>query len=354
MLRAEFKGATRIDLLESDTFIKYKTRPELLREELRDHPKEQWIILDEIQKVPPLLDEVHGLIESRQLKFGLCVSSARKLKRGHANLLGGRAIRRELLGLSAVELDIQFDLKRMLNHGTLPLIYDSETPKDLLRSYCADYLKEEIAAEGLVRNLPQFSYFLEAASLSDTEQLNFATIARDVGVSAPTVRNYFEILEDTLIGNFVQAYRHRPKRRLELSPKFYFFDIGVVNFLAKRGSIEFGSELFGKAFENWLHHELQVYRSVEAPDLDFSYWRTSSQIEVDFILNKMEFAIEVKGTERIRSDHLKGLREVKEDYPSLKRRVIVCLEKVRRKTEDGIEILPYMDFLEELWGGRFL
>jgi predicted AAA+ superfamily ATPase len=352
LLREELKNATRIDLLESDTFIKYRTRPELLRQELAHHSPSRWIVIDEIQKVPALLDEVHNLIESRGFKFALCGSSARKLKRGHANLLGGRAIRRELLGLSAVEIGPAFDLNRMLNQGTLPLIYNSPSPKDLLRSYCADYLKEEVAAEGLVRNLPLFSYFLESASLSDTEQLSFATLARDVGVSAPSVRNYFEILEDTLIGNFLPAYRYRPKRRLELSPKFYFFDVGIVNFLAKRGTIEPGSELYGKAFENWVHHELRVYRNTVDPDLELSYWRTSSKLEVDFIINRMSTAIEAKGTARIRQDHFKGLIEVKKDHPSLKRRIVVCLEKTRRTTEEGIEVLPYSEFLKELWAGK--
>lgn len=351
LLKEHFPNALYIDLLKSDLFIQYQSRPHLLREELRAHSSGQWVIIDEIQKVPLLLDEVHWLIENQGLKFGLCGSSARKVKRGHANLLGGRALRRELTGLTAKELGKDFDLIQILNKGYLPSVYTSSHSRDKLRSYCTDYLKEEIAAEGLVRNLPYFTNFLEAAVLSDTEQVNFATIARDVGVSAPTIKSFFEILEDTMLGRFLPAYRNHPKRRLETTPKFYFFDVGIVAQLAKRGAVEPGSELFGKAFENWVHHELRAYQSYQNPDLELSHWKTSSQVEVDFVLGKMEVAIEAKGTERLRSDHLKGLKEIAKDYPKIKKRMVVCLEKTARTTEDGIEILPYSNFIDRLWSG---
>lgn len=354
LLRESLPDAFWVDLLRSDTFVKYQAEPHRLREELSRWPKEKWVVIDEVQKAPLLLDEVHWLIENRRLRFALCGSSARKLKRGHANLLGGRALRRELLGLTAHEIGPDFNLERALNHGCLPAIYTSDSPRDKLRSYCADYLKEEIAAEGIVRNLPAFSRFLESAALTDTEQLSFSTLARDLGVSAPTVKNYFEILEDTLIGRMLPTYRLKPKRRLELTPKFYFFDVGVVAQLARRGPVTLGSELFGKAFESWFHHELRAYQAYQNPDLEISYWKTSSGIEVDFILGKMEVAIEVKGTDRVRSDHFKGLRAVTEDYRKIRRKILVCCEDRPRMTEDGIEVLPCRNFLQELWAGKIV
>lgn len=355
MLHLSFPKAVWVDLLLSENFIKYQQDPSRLRQELMSKPRDQeWVVIDEVQKIPGLLDEVHWLIENYRLKFALCGSSARKLKRGHANLLGGRALRRELFGLTAVELGNAFDLEKILNRGFLPNHFENEDYADRLRSYCSDYLKEEIFAEGLVRNLPAFSAFLTVASFSDTEQVSFSNIASDVGVSAPTIKSYFEILEDTLIGQFVPAYRKRPKRRTQSSPKFHFFDVGVVNSLAKRKYVEKGSELFGKALENWVFHELRCFKAYNAPDLEISYWRLSDGREVDFILNDLECAIEVKGSEKISDKHLKGLRELKMEYPGVKRRIIVSTEAVSRVTSDGIEILSIKDFIARLWVGDFI
>ena len=205
-----------------------------------------------MQKVPALLDEVHWLHEHRKIRFALCGSSARKVRRGAANLLGGRAVRYELHGLTAAEIGKDVDLVRLLNHGYLPTHYESDRPERLLASYVGDYLKEEVAAEGLVRNLPVFSAFLNAAALSDGDLVNFANIARDCGVSGHTVKGHFGILEDTLLGRWLPAYTKRPKRRVVAAPKFYFSDVGVVNHLARRGRMQPGGELFGKAFENWV------------------------------------------------------------------------------------------------------
>lgn len=352
LLHLSFPGAIWIDLLRSENFIKYQQEPSRLRQELLGLKKStEWVVIDEVQKNPELLDEVHWLIENSNLKFALCGSSARKLKRGHANLLGGRALRRELFGLTATELGVDFDLEKILNRGYIPNHFKNSDFADRLRSYCSDYLKEEIFAEGLVRNLPAFSTFLNVASFSDTEQVEFSSIASDVGVSAPTIKSYFEILEDTLIGQFVQAYRKRPKRRIQTSPKFYFFDVGVVNALAKRKSLEKGSELFGKAFENWIFHELRCFKSYKDPDMDITYWKLTEGREVDFILNDLDCAIEVKSSDRIVDKHLKGLRELKSEHPQVKRRIVVCTERVSRKTLDGIEILNIPDFIQQLWNG---
>ena len=282
-------------------------------------------MIDEVQKVPALLDEVHWLIENRGHHFALCGSSARKVRRGAANLLGGRAVRYELRGLTAAELGDAFDLSRVLNHGYLPRIYQAARPRRLLDAYVADYLREEVAAEGLVRNLPSFSGFLDAAALSDGEMVNFANIARECGVSSPTAKAYFEILEDTLLGRWLPAYRRRRKRRVIGAPKFYFADVGVVNRLTRRGALAPGAPLYGKAFENWVFHELSACIEYREWDLELSYWRLPSGIEVDFILGDMEVAVEAKATARITRDHLRGLRTLADEHPGA-RRIVVCLE----------------------------
>jgi predicted AAA+ superfamily ATPase len=222
----------------------------------------------------------------------------------------------------------------------------------LLDAYVGDYLKEEVAAEGLVRNLPVFSEFLSTAALSDTEIVNFSNIARECGVSGHTVKSYFGILEDTLLGRWLPAYRRRPKRRVIGAPKFYFADVGVVNRLALRGELLPGSELYGKAFENWVFHELVVCDACSEADAKLAYWRLASGIEVDFVVNDMQLAVEAKASARITSDHLKGLRHLARDHPRVGRRVVVCLEPKARRTDDGIEILPAATFIRRLWRGE--
>lgn len=350
LLHASYPGALWIDLLQTEVLHKYATAPHTLREELLQSGT-SFVVVDEVQKVPALLDEIHWLIENRKVTFALCGSSARKLKRGHGNLLGGRAVRFELFGFSARELGDSFDLVRMLNHGTLPRMYQSERPIRLQHAYVADYLKEEVMDEGLVRKLPPFSGFLNAAALSDTEQINYTNIARELGVSRETVRSYFEILSDTLIARMLPAYRKRPKRRLSVADKFYFHDVGVVNVLARRGHLQPGSELFGKAFENWVFHELCCYNAYCERFAVFHYWRLSTGAEVDFIVNDLACAIECKSSSNVHHAHLKGLREIKVEHPAVGRRIVVSCVPVSRKTDDGIEIFGVADFLEELWSG---
>ena len=347
LLRETYPDAVWIDLLKADEYRRYLERPELLREEMAEGARPAQVVIDEVQKVPALLDEVHWLHEHRKIRFALCGSSARKVRRGAANLLGGRAVRYELHGLTAAEIGKDFDLVRLLNHGYLPTHYESDRPERLLASYVGDYLKEEVAAEGLVRNLPVFSAFLNAAALSDGDLVNFANIARDCGVSGHTVKGHFDILEDTLLGRWLPAYTRRPKRRVVAAPKFYFSDVGVVNHLARRGGLQPGGELFGKAFENWVLHELLAYNAYSESFAELSYWRLASGIEVDFIVGHMDVAIEAKASARITADHLKGLRHLRADHPSV-RRVVVCLEPKRRVTEDGIEIMPAHVFTAEL------
>ena len=356
LLRATYPEATRIDLLRTDEYVRYLQRPGLLRDELRDAAPGTLTLIDEVQKVPALLDEVHWLIEHRRLAFGLCGSSARKVRRGHANLLGGRAVRYELFGFVSAELGAEFDLTRMLNHGYLPRHYLAADPRRLLRAYVDDYLKEEIAAEGVTRNLPAFASFLHGAAFSDTELVNYTNIARECGVSANAVKEYFQILVDSLLGRFLPSYTRRPRRRVIQSPKFYFADVGVVNHLARRGTLARGSELFGKALENLVHHELTAFREYREQSWDLSYWRLASGVEVDFIAaaSGIRAAIEVKSTEHAGDHHLGGLRAIVVDHRSIGHRILVCLEPKRRVTVDGIEILPVTEFLERLWKGTLL
>lgn len=354
LLRTLYPDAIWIDLLKTHDFVRYLERPALLREELEVLPKERMIVIDGVQKVPGILDEVHWLIENRRRVFAMSGSSTRRVRRSQANLLGGRATRFELFGLASAEIGRGFELRRALNHGYLPRHYLANTPARYLRGYVQDYLKEEIVQEGVTRNLPAFSSFLTAAALSDTELVSYATVARDCGVSPPTVKEYFQILVDTLLGRYLPAYTKRPKRRVIGAPKFYFADVGVVNVLAKRGPLEPGSELFGKAFKNWVFHELTAYSHYRERFFDLSYWRLASGIEVDFVVDGAGYGIEAKATPRVTSDHLKGLRQLAIDQTGLKGRFVISLEAKARATEDGIEVLPWRTFVDRLWGDDLL
>ena len=347
LLREVYPTAVWVDLLKADEYRRYLERPEVLREELAVQPAVGQVVIDEIQKVPALLDEVHWLHEHRKVRFALCGSSARKVRRGAANLLGGRALRYELHGVTAAELGNAFDLERLLNHGYLPALFGADRPERRLASYVGDYLKEEVAAEGLVRNLPVFSAFLSAAALSDGDLVNFANIARGCGVSGPTVKGHFGILEDTLLGRWLPAFTRRPKRRVVGAPKFYFSDVGVVNHLAKRGRLVAGGELFGKAFENWVFHELTAANAYRERPVELSYWRLASGIEVDFIIGDLRVGLEAKATRKVTDDHLRGLRHLRQDHPHVTL-AIVCLEPRHRRTADGIDILPVATFVARL------
>ena len=276
---------------------------------------------------------------------------ARKLKRGAANLLGGRAVRYELYPLIQKEIP-SFDLLRALNHGLLPHLYLSEYPEPLWQAYVGDYLKEEIMAEALTRNLPAFSRFLEAAAFSNGEVLQYANIARDCGISSPTVANYFQILYDTLLAKELPAYRERPKRRTVQTPKFYFFDLGLANHLLKRGIIQEKTESFGKAFEHWIWMELRAHAHYSGRHYSLAYWRTTSGYEVDFVLGKAQIAIEVKATDLANERHWRGLKAFQEEY-TVQRSIVVSLDLVPRRI-GTIEVLPWQIFLSQLWAGDII
>lgn len=337
---------TVIDLLKTDVFAEYASRPSLLRD--RYGTQQGLIVIDEIQKVPALLDEVHWLIENRGQSFLLTGSSARKLKRGHANMLGGRAWRRVMAPLSRMEVE-EFDLEWIMTSGLLPPHYLSPNPIEDLRAYIADYLKEEVAAEALSLNIPAFAEFLRVAAITSSELLNYTNVARETGVPAKVVRSYFDILEDTHIGFRVPPWKKSRNRRMILTEKFYLFDVGVANYLARRRP-KIGGADFGKSFEHYILMELRAYQAYKQPDLPITFWLTSTGQEVDFILGDKEAALEIKASPRVHDADLRPLNILRADGP-VKTSIVVSLEKEPRKASGGILILPWQSFVEKLWAG---
>ena len=344
-----FPDSILIDLLKTDLFAEYVSRPSLLRERYQGH--NELIVIDEIQMVPDLLNEIHWLIENTDVSFLMTGSSARKLRRGHANLLAGRAWRYTMAPLSWAETE-GFNLEQVIISGLLPPHFLSPNPIQDLRSYVADYLKEEIAAEAVVQNIPAFAEFLRVAALTSGELLNYTNVGREAGVSAKVVRNYFQILEDTLLGFRVSPWRKAKNRRLIETEKFYLFDVGVANYLARRMP-KAGTPEFGHSFEQYILMELKAYQAYRNPELDIRYWRTSTGFEVDFILGDMNVAIEVKGTRRVHSGHTRGLKALLEEH-SVERAIIVSLDKEPRSLESSLEVLPWQLFLESLWSGELV
>jgi predicted AAA+ superfamily ATPase len=337
--------------LFSDVFERFKRSPSLLRETILASNLSGPIIIDEIQRIPDLLNEIHWLITNKQIQFILSGSSPRKILRSGANLLGGRALRYELYPLVYKEIP-GFDLDRALNHGLLPRHYLSKRPEKLQSAYIGSYLRDEIMAEAKIRNITGFSKFLEAAAFSNGEIVNYTNIASECGVSSPTIKEYFQILVDTLTGRFLPSYQKKPKRRVVLSPKFYYFDIGIANYLAKQKIISPGSEAFGKAFEHFIYLELCAYSSYSDKHFPISYWRTTSQLEIDFVLGDHEVAIEVKSSNNINTRHLKGLNAFAEEY-NVKKFILVSKDPFPRKI-GNITLLPWDMFLERLWAGEII
>lgn len=357
LLINRFSNSVYIDLLQKDVFERYRRRPSLLRENYQTLEQGSLIIIDEIQKLPDLLDEVHWLITRKGLRFILSGSSARKLKRSGANLLGGRALRKRLMPFVSAEIP-DFDIIRAVNNGMIPRHYLVADATKRLQSYIGDYLQEEIKAEALIRNLGVFTRFLEVAALTNGEILNYTNIAQDCGVSAVTVKEYFSILEETLVGFMLPAYNRAQKRRVVTSPKFYYFDVGVANYLTHKRNLQPGSIDFGHSFEHFIIMELRAYIEYKAQQFRVSYWRTSSGVEVDVIISEVYdadriIAIEIKSSTEIQNRHLKGLRAFKSEFSS-SRLIVVSLEEYKRTTDDGIMIFPVQDFLETLWRGGIM
>lgn len=351
LLKYLFPETRYYDLLMGDQFERLNRRPGLFREELLVCSENELVIIDEVQKIPSLLDEVHWLITNRNLRFILCGSSARKLKRSGANLLGGRAIRNVLHPLVSAEIP-DFDLDRALNNGMLPRHYMINNPRKRLQAYIGDYLQEEIKAEALTRNLSTFARFMEIAAISCGEMVNFNNIAAECGVSAPTIKEYFSILEDTMTGFMVPAFKKSFKRRVIQASRFYYFDVGITNYLLHRGNLQQGSPEYGQVLEHFVILELYAYTSYNDVDPGLSYWRTASGYEVDVVVGDASVAIEIKSAREIHSHHTRGLRAFAEEFPDA-RKIIVSNERNKRRMGD-IEIYPVKEFLSQLWYGKII
>ena len=351
LLKKRYAKSVYFDLLKSDQYARLIKNPEILRHTILAEKPKLPVIIDEIQRIPALLNEVHWLIENTGVQFILTGSSPRKILRNGSNLLGGRALRYELCPLSYSEID-NFDLSRALNNGLLPKHYDAKSAEILLRAYIGSYIEDEILAESKVRKLSVFSEFLEKAAFSNGEIVNYTNIATDCGVSSPTVKEYFNILTETMIGRYVPSYQKKPKRRVVASPKFYFFDVGIANHLRKRKNLEPGSEHYGDAFEHFIYMELVAYSQYSGKHFRISYWRTSSGFEVDFIIGDNQVAIEVKSTANVVARHMKGLRAFAEEYETPHKLVVSRNE--HSQLIGDIIILPWQKFLDKLWAGAYI
>ncbi|MBK9150493.1 MAG: ATP-binding protein [Saprospiraceae bacterium] len=350
-LKKEFSDSLYIDLLLSQEFKRYLDNPEQFRQRCVANHHNKPVIVDEIQKLPHLLNEIHWMIENENISFIMSGSSPRKILRKNENLLGGRAIRLELYPLSFSEIP-DFEIIRAFNNGLLPRMYDSNKAALLLEAYVGSYLEDEIIAETKIRNAEIFSRFFTKAAFANGEFVNYTNIAQDCGVASSTIKEYYQILEETLIGSFVHSFQKKPKRRVVLSPKFYFFDIGIANHLLKRSNIEWGTIHAGHAFEHFIFMELKAYAQYSGKKFPIQFWHTSSHLEVDFILGDHECAIEVKATDNVHNKHFKGIRSFSEEYV-VKNKIIVSNDPFVRKADD-IMIYPWKIFLEKLWSGEII
>lgn len=342
----EFPSALLVDLLKASIFTRLTAQPDRL-ERMIPEGFSDWVIVDEIQKVPALLDEAHRLIEGRKLKFILTGSSPRKLRRGGVNLLGGRALTLRMYPLTAAELKSDFDLKRALVHGLIPLAYTADDPRDFLESYIQVYLQEEIAQEGLIRNIGSFTRFLESASFSQGSILNVSTVARDCAVPRKTVEGYFDILNDLQIGYRIPLFQKRARRKTQAHPKFYFFDAGLFRALRPLGPLEDGEGTTGPSLETLVLQELLGLNSYLRTRYQIHYWRSANNMEVDFVLygENAFFAVEVTKASRVREDGTAGLKAFLNEYP--KATAFLLYGGYDRYYEDRIHFIPVTDFFRD-------
>ncbi|MBI5754242.1 ATP-binding protein [Candidatus Peregrinibacteria bacterium] len=346
-LKTNFKNAIYLDLLDAELFNNLLARPERLKK-LIPPDFTDWIIIDEVQRVPLLLHEVHKLIEENHFKFILTGSSARKLKQKNINLLAGRALTYHMYPLTTLELKNAFNIKNSLQYGHLPAIFTEENPKKYLESYISTYLREEIQNEGLTRNLSAFSRFLEAASFSQGAVLNISAVAQDSEINRKVVENYFSILEDLMIAERIHIFTKKAKRRIISHPKFYFFDVGIYRAIRPKGPYDLPEETDGAAIETLIFQELKAVNSYLDLGYGIFYWRTVDEVEVDFILygEKGLKAIEVKRTSRINPKDLRGLKAFSKDYPLAKCYLLYSGDK--KLFDNNIEIIPIEDFLKNI------
>ena len=341
-----FPAAVYIDLLDAETFNDLLASPKKISSFIPPDFSD-WIIIDEVQKIPELLNEVHRLIEEKEYKFILTGSSARKLRKGGQNLLAGRALTLNMHPLTVKELGDNFNLNHSINFGNLPCAYTESDPKKYLESYVKTYLEEEVRYEGLTRNLGAFSRFLESAAFSQGSILNISSVARDCSIERKVVENYFCILEDLLIATRIPAFTKRAKRKQPSHPKFYFFDTGVFRTLRPRGPLDSPEEAQGAAVETLVFQELRALNDYLGLGYDIFFWRASNNYEVDFVLYGEQglMAVEVKRSRRVNEDALRGIKAFKSDYPTA--RCVVAYGGEKKSWYDGIEAIPLKEFLKD-------
>lgn len=351
LLKERFPKAVYIDLLKSDVRNRFKQHPEEFRESLLRYPPETLVIVDEIQKVPDLLDEVHWLMVEKGLWFILSGSSARKIKKSGANNLGGRAIPETLFPLVSAEIP-DFNLERAVQNGMIPRHYAVANARNRMRAYIDLYLKEEIIEEALVQNADEFVRFMEMAAIMDGEILNYENVASDCEVSANTVKAYYKILVDTLLGFEVPAYRKVIKRKLYKAPRFYYFDVGIANHLTKRYHLAPRTPEYGHAFEHLIMQEIAAYLGYTNSDEELTYWHTYENLEVDAVIGDARVAIEIKSKEHIDHDDKKGVTEFAKEHPDT-RQIIVSRDRISRRSGD-VDLYYVTDFFKALWAGEII
>ena len=350
LLRQQFSHAFWIDLLDYDLFLSLSQKPTQLRQIL-EAQSSKTVVIDEVQKIPHLMDEIHWLIENKGYQFILSGSSARKFRRGKVNLLGGRAWRFELFPLVTREVK-SLQLQKALVSGLLPAHYLASSSHMDLKAYVNDYLKEEIQAEALTRNLPAFSRFLNSAAITNGMLLNYSNAAREAGVSVKTIREYYQILEDTLIGRHLLPWKKSKKRRLIETAKFFFFDMGIVSALLNYKSLTPGTREYGRAFEHFILQECWAYRHYSGLDFPISFWRTTSGAEVDLVLGDAEVAIEINASEKA-GERTRGLHLFREEN-TCRETYVISRDPLPRKLAPNITILPWQIFSQMLWEGEII
>lgn len=349
LLQERFEDAVYYDLLLPNIRKSFKRNPELFKEALSSKPAGTLVIVDEIQKVPELLDLVHWLMVNKGLRFILSGSSARKLKKSGANTLGGRAQPRTLFPLVWPEVS-DFQIDKAVQNGMIPRHYLTDDATDRLEAYVDVYIKEEILDEASVQDIDAFERFMEVAAISDGEMLNYSNIATECGVSAKTVKSYYQILYDTMLGYEIPAYRKVIKRQIVQAPKFYYFDVGLSNYLMGRHNLKRGSDDYGHAFEHFVMQEIIAYKGYCRRKNELSYWHTYNGKEVDAVIGDAEVAIEIKSCEQVKTKHKAGLKAFKEEHPEC-RLILVSLDPITRVSGDK-ELIYVTDFLRMLWNGE--
>lgn len=345
-LKTQYPDAYFVDLIDPEAFRYFSAGPERLRLLLNERPEKKIVVIDEIQKVPELLDVVHSLIEEKKnYQFILTGSSSRKLKKQGVNLLAGRALLKHMPPFFAKELGIQFDLSKNLRLGMLPIVLDSPVPEEVLRAYVGIYLKEEVQAEGIVRNVGDFARFLETISFSHGSTINTSNISRECQVARKTIESYLLILEDLLLSFQLPVFRKKAKRELSAHSKFYFFDSGVYTSIRPKGPLDSDAEREGAALEGLVAQHLKCWIDAQIESYQLNFWRTSSKVEVDFIVSGPNcfFAIEVKNGSAVHPSDLRGLKAFCEDYPEAT--PLLLYRGKRKYRENNILICPVDEFL---------